>query len=155
MSAQTLFVDTSILPADVLSFYDDAFYRMVERIAGLGEAKLLEIQGIRSVYSFLNTEDVFQILSVQCAVLKEVKKFICLQADDQTYIIKPGCRSNIRYLYQLLHQKHQEHVKQITTKSRRNKQSQQTTGSDMNLSQDSVQHSPTSLVHQQDTTTSG
>ena len=78
MPTQTLSVDTSILPVSVLSFYDDQFYHLVERTAGLAEATLLEIQGIRSVYSFLNTDDVFEILSVPCAALSNVRKWIKL-----------------------------------------------------------------------------
>jgi hypothetical protein len=74
MSLKTLSVDTSVLPTHVLSFYDDIFYRMVEKIVGLAEAKLLEIQGIRGVYSFLKTEDVFGILSIPCSALKDIKK---------------------------------------------------------------------------------
>ena len=61
MATQTLSVDTSVLPVGVLSFYDVQFYDLVERIAGVAEPTLLEIQGIRSVYSFLNTDDAFEI----------------------------------------------------------------------------------------------
>ena len=124
MSFKLLSLDTSVLPSDVLTLYDDAFYRMVEVIAGSLEAKLLEAQGIRSVYSFLNTDDVFHILSIQCSALNNIKKSICLEADDNTFIVKPGCRSNVRYLYQLLFQKHEERLKRTTHKFKGNKQSQ-------------------------------
>ena len=111
MPFQILSVDTSVLPIDVLSFYDTSFYKMVEKIAGPPEAKLLEAQGIRGVYSFLNTEDVFDILSIQSSALNNIKKAICLEADDHTFTVKPGSRSNIRYLHQLLSQKHDEYLK--------------------------------------------
>lgn len=114
-------VDTSVLPADALFLYDDRFYQMVQRIAGESEAMLLEIQGIRSVYSFLNTNDVFDVLSIQCSALANLKRLTCLQADDQTFIVKPGCRSSIQYLYQLLHQKHLEHLKRNVHVPRRSK----------------------------------
>jgi hypothetical protein len=157
MSVQIVSVDTSVLPIDVLSLYDDSFYRIVEQIAGLGEAKLLEVQGIRGVYSFLNTPDVFEILSIPCAALKNIKKLVCLEADDKTYTVKPGCRSSIRYLYQLLHQKHEERLKEITSKSRRYKQpqSQQSSSTSMNLSQDPLQAASTIFNHQQCMTPSG
>ncbi|CAF1087941.1 unnamed protein product [Adineta steineri] len=155
MPSSTLVFDTSILPTDALSFYDDNFYQLVEKIAGLGEAKLLEVQGIRSVYSFFNIEDVFNILSFSCSAIKEIKKLICLEDDDKNYMVKPGCRSNIRYLYQLLYQKHEEHLKEITPKSKRNKQSQlhQSNSTTMNLSQDSSQNTSILSNHQQSTTT--
>ncbi|CAF1092484.1 unnamed protein product, partial [Adineta steineri] len=134
---------------------DDNFYQLVEKIAGPGEAKLLEVQGIRSVYSFFNIEDVFNILSFTCSAIKEIKKLICLEDEDKNYMVKPGCRSNIRYLYQLLYQKHEEHLKEITPKSKRNKQSQlhQSNSTTMNLSQDSSQDTSILSNHQQSTTT--
>lgn len=155
MPFQILSVDTSVLPTDVLSLYDDRFYQMVEIIAGPLEAKLLEIQGIRSVYSFLNTEDVFDILSIKCSALNNIKKLICLEADDQTFTVKPGSRSNIRYLHQLLSQKHDEHLKKNKYKSNGNKQSQllQNNHTSLNLSQDSSVASQTSVIQQQHTGT--
>ena len=123
MPVQNLLLDTSVLPTDALFFYDDDFYQVVGKIAGLDEAKLLKAQGVRSVYSFLNMENVFDILSISCSALNDIKKLICFQADDKSFMVKPGCRSNIRYLYQLLNQKHEEYLKQISIESKRNKQS--------------------------------
>ena len=121
MPTHTLSVDTSVLPVGVLSFYDVQFYDLVERIAGVAEATLLEIQGIRSVYSFLNTDDVFEILSVPCAALNNVRKLVCLKKIDKTFTVKPGCRSSITYLSQLLNRRHEEHMKEIGSQSKRNK----------------------------------
>ncbi|CAF1306431.1 unnamed protein product [Adineta steineri] len=155
MPSSTLVFNTSILPTDALSFYDDNFYQLVEKIAGPGEAKLLEVQGIRSVYSFFNIENVFNILSFSCSAIQEMRKLICLEDDDKNYMVKPGCRTNVRYLYQLLHQKHEEHLKGITPKSKRNKQSQshQSNSTVMNLSQDPSQDTSISSDHQQSSTT--
>ncbi len=86
---QSLSLDTSILPIDVLSFYDDNIYQIVEKIAGPAEAKLLEAQGIRSIYSFLNTDGVFDILSISYAALKEIRKLFFFEADDETFTVKP------------------------------------------------------------------
>ena len=71
MPSKMLSFDTSVLQKDVLSFHDDNFYLVAQQIAGAAEAKLLEIQGIRSVYSFLNTDDVFDILSISCSGLEQ------------------------------------------------------------------------------------
>ncbi|CAF2994095.1 unnamed protein product [Rotaria sp. Silwood2] len=139
-------LDTSILPPGALSFYDDNFYNLVKNIAGTTEAKLLEIQGIRSVYSFLHTDDIFEILTIQCSALNDIKAIVCLEADDKTFIIKPGYRGNIRYLYQLLHQKHEEYLKEISSKPKRNKpsMSQQNANNFVDNSQHSIQSSSTS-----------
>ncbi|CAF1597035.1 unnamed protein product [Adineta ricciae] len=135
-----LHFDTSILPTDVLSLCDGPFYEIVQKIAGEGEAKLLQVQGIRSVYSFLNTEDVFEILSVPCNALKAAKELVCLEANDKTFMVKPGCRSSVRYLYQLLQQKREEHLKQITKQKKTKCSYSQSTDSDsLSISQDSRQ----------------
>ncbi len=52
--------------------------------------------------------------------LKEIRKLVCFEADDKDFTVKPGCCSNILYLSQLLHQKHEEHLKEVTIKSKRN-----------------------------------
>ncbi|CAF2960733.1 unnamed protein product [Rotaria sp. Silwood2] len=157
MPFKTLLLDTSVLPNDALSFYDDAFYQMVEKIAGLTEAKLLEVQGIRSVYSFLNTEDVFDILSIPCSVLKDIKTLVYLEADDNTLIVKPGFRSSIQYLYQLLHQKHEEHMEEIAPKAKRNKQknTQKNIITSIDVHQDPLQTVSTLHTHQQSMETAG
>ncbi|CAF3360582.1 unnamed protein product [Rotaria socialis] len=124
MAIKNLLFDTTILPTEVLSFYDDKFFNMVERVAGSAEAKLLAAQGIRSLYSFLNTEDVFEILSISCSALNDIKGLVCLKADDDTYIVKLGCRASIQYLYQLLKQKHEEILKVNRMKFKQNQQSQ-------------------------------
>lgn len=132
MSQKTFSIDTSVLPVDALSFYDDKFYKMVEAVAGTAEAKLLEVQGIRSVYSFLNIQDVFEILSIPCSALTHIKRSICLQADDDTYMVKPGCRSSLTYLHQLLYKKNKEHVKELMYRAKKNKNQK------FNLSQSSA-----------------
>ena len=62
----------------------------------------------------------FYRLSVQRCV-RCYKKSICLEANDQTLLVKPGCRSNIEYLHQHLCQKREEHLKQNFRKSKRMK----------------------------------
>lgn len=162
MPFQLSSVDTSVLPDDVLSLVDNDFYQMVEFIAGPAEAKLLEVQGVRGVYSFLNTEDVFDILTLKCSTLINIKKLICFEIDDDDDVnkseVKPGCRSNIRYLYQLLSQKHDEHMKKKNKyKSSGNKQSQLTKNNDtgLNVSQDLSQASSIAKTQQQSTGISG
>ncbi len=71
--------------------------------------------------------------------------------------MKPSCRGNILYLYQLLHQKHEEHAKEIALKSKKNKQtqSQRNNATSMYLSQDSLQVGLTSSSEQQNMSTIG
>ena len=154
MPAHTLSVNTSVLPLDVLSFYDEQFYHLVEAIAGAPESSLLEVQGIRSVYSFLNTEDVFEILSVPCVALTNLRQLICLEKVDGTFTVKPGCRSSILYLSQLLRRKHEEQMKETGRHSQRNKQPQQVRSTKAvtdQISQDSMDILSSSSVQQHTT----
>ncbi|CAF4127240.1 unnamed protein product [Rotaria magnacalcarata] len=116
MAIKNLLFDTTILPTEVLSFYDDKFFNMVERVAGSAEAKLLVAQA-----------------------LNDIKRLACLKADEDTYIVKPGCRASMQYLYQLLEQKHEEILKVNRVKFKQNKQSKSPNISENN--HDSVQDS--------------
>ena len=72
MSPLMLPMDITVLPADVLSLNDGPFYELVTKLSGPMEAKFLEIQGIRSVYSLINSEDVFDILKYECKALEDI-----------------------------------------------------------------------------------
>ncbi|CAF2086107.1 unnamed protein product [Rotaria magnacalcarata] len=73
------------------------------------------------------------------ASLNDIKRLACLKADDDTYIVKPGCRASMQYLYQLLEQKHEEILKVNRVKFKQNKQSKSPNISENN--HDSVQDS--------------
>ena len=142
-------------PKDVLCLCDDVFYELVEKLAGSGEAKLLKLQGIRSVYSFWSTDDVFAILLIPCQALRDARSLVRLEADNQTFIVKRGSRSNITYLHQLVREKHEEHMKEINSKSKRNKESQSQPNSnlDNSLSQHSIQGTASPSSHPLNATT--
>ena len=129
----------------VVHAWSSCFRDGTRRVAGPGEAELLRAQGIRSVYSFLSTDDVFAILSIPCQAWRGVRKSICLEADDQSFIVKPGARSNIRYLFQLLLQRHEEQLKHFHLSSKRIKSySQSNSIANTTASQDSTQLTITS-----------
>ncbi|CAF3595534.1 unnamed protein product [Rotaria sp. Silwood2] len=93
-----------------------------------------------------------------CVKIKKCMLFWALTvADDNTFIVKPGCRSSIRYLHQLLQQKHEEHMKEITLKSKRHKQTiiHQNNTTITDLSKDPTQIVATPSVHQHSMETAG
>ncbi|CAF2756206.1 unnamed protein product [Rotaria sp. Silwood2] len=151
MPQPTWNMDLTILPGDVLSLYGEPFYELVRKLAGPGEAKLLEIQGIRSAYSLINTEDIFDILNYPCKALNEVKTSICLLLDDNRYIIKAGCKSNLRYLIQLFTLKNQEHLKTMGARLK-SKKSNDNDISNTFSTQSSAQVLPLSSLSSQQTT---
>jgi hypothetical protein len=90
MAASSFSLTTSVLPEDVFPLYDDEFYKIVKQFVGRNEAKRLKIQSIRRVYSFLYLEDAFNIFSLPCRALDDIKKNMCLFIDDKTYMVKVG-----------------------------------------------------------------
>ncbi|CAF4163035.1 unnamed protein product, partial [Rotaria sp. Silwood2] len=74
MPPTTLHMDITGLPPDVISLYDESFYELARKLAGPIEADLLELQGIRSAYSLIHTEDIFDILKYECKALDQIKK---------------------------------------------------------------------------------
>ena len=59
-------MDITVLPPDVLLLCDEPFYELVRKLAGPIEAKLLQVQGVRSAYSLMFIDDIFDILKYQC-----------------------------------------------------------------------------------------
>jgi hypothetical protein len=161
MSGSTFSVDISVLPDDVFSLYDEKFYEIVKQFAGPDEAKLLEIQGIRSVYSFLFTENLFEIFELPCRAIADIKKNMCLLLENKTYMIKQGCKSNLRYLTKLLNSKNEEHLKKVASKTKLKRQQLQpvtstttnVTSSNTSLQSSSASSMPVQLT--QTTATSG
>ncbi|CAF3072328.1 unnamed protein product, partial [Rotaria sp. Silwood2] len=153
MPPTTLNVDITILPADVLSLFDEPFYELVHKLAGPVEAKLLEVQGIRSAYSLIHTEDVFDVLKYECKALDEIKRKACLFLNDNRYIVKPGCKSNIRYFTQLLNLKNQEHLKSIGLRMKSKNKSNDTDNTSSSTPQSTAQVLPLSLPLSESTTT--
>jgi hypothetical protein len=72
MPPPTFNMDITVLPPDVLLLCDEPFYELVRKLAGPVEAKLLQVQGVRSAYSLMYIDDIFDILKYQCKELDEI-----------------------------------------------------------------------------------
>jgi hypothetical protein len=153
MPPPTINMDITVLPPDVLVLCDEPFYELVHKLAGPAEAKLLQVQGVRSAYSLLYIEDIFDVLKYQSKELNEVKKNACLRLDDDQYIVKPGCKSNLKYFTQLLRLKNQEHLKSIGVRTKSKHISNDNDNSNISILQSSAQVLPESSPISQDTTT--
>ncbi|CAF1092878.1 unnamed protein product [Didymodactylos carnosus] len=113
----TLFINTSHLPADMLTFNDNKFYDFVKNICGETEAELLEVQQIVNAQSLLLTDDVFGIMDVDCPDLIDLKKKISFTLADGSFLLKAGIRENIKYLKELFLKKN-EVMKETKLKSK-------------------------------------
>ncbi|CAF1543700.1 unnamed protein product, partial [Rotaria sordida] len=113
-----MIVDTSVLPTDALTYTDEQFFHLVRNLCGNSSVNLLEILCIRSVQSFLltDTKDIFSVINFDCDQLEDIKREICFQLQDKSYIIKPGVESSIKYLKELLLTKNNEHITRLKKK---------------------------------------
>ncbi|CAF1242240.1 unnamed protein product [Didymodactylos carnosus] len=109
----TLFINTSQLPADILTFNGNKFYDFVKNICG---AELLEVQQIANAQSLLLTDDVFGIMDVDCPDLIDLKKKISFTLADGSFLLKAGIRANIKYLKELFLKKNEEIMKETKLK---------------------------------------
>jgi hypothetical protein len=105
------YINTSLLPDDILSYTDTDFYNVAKQIVGESATELLEIQSVRSPDSFLFIPDVFAILNIKCAALNPLKESLCLKTDDDKYIVKPGIKSTMIYFRELIISKQAEVMK--------------------------------------------
>jgi hypothetical protein len=92
----------------------------------------------------MHTEDIFDVLKYESKALDEIKKNACLLLDDGRYIIKPGCKSNLRYFIQLLNVKNQEHLKTIGLRMKSKRKSNDDDNSNTSTSQSLAQVLPVS-----------
>jgi hypothetical protein len=67
------FYDTSVLPDDVFSLSNDAFFSMIQQLAGEQMVEILKIQLISSTQSLLRTNNIFEIFNINCPALSEIR----------------------------------------------------------------------------------
>ena len=102
MAGSTVFLDTSLLPANLTSLQDAEFYHFVKRIVGPVEAELLQVQQINNVNSLLMTADVFETIQIPSQDLDDIKRKLGFEKDDGSFVFKAGVKGNIDYLIELL-----------------------------------------------------
>lgn len=98
-------IDTSVLPADVMSLRDEKFFDFVNEEVGIAAASLLAVQGINSVKSLLMTPNVHHLMDLNSKDLDGFKKKYGYLQDDGTFVLQPGVKGNVDYLIDLLRQK--------------------------------------------------
>jgi hypothetical protein len=95
-------INLSMLPDDVSSYTDTAFYEFVEMYAGEIESEIFEVQCIRNVRTLLRVPDALSFFDLHCKETGDLKRRACFVADDGQYIFKAGIRFNIEQFIDLL-----------------------------------------------------
>lgn len=102
MASSKVFLDPSLLPANLITLQGDTFYDFVKQIVGSIEPELLQVQQISTVNSLLMTNDVFEIMLIPSKELDDIKNKVGFKKEDGSFIIKAGVKGNIDYLVELL-----------------------------------------------------
>ncbi|CAF4947978.1 unnamed protein product, partial [Rotaria sp. Silwood1] len=91
MSLTNIYLDTSRLPDDVLSYTDQRFYDFVESFLGKLHSRLLAQLHISSVPCFLLTENPCAIfnMDIDDEILEKLSKEICVKLKNNQFIVKP------------------------------------------------------------------
>lgn len=105
MASSKVFLDTSLLPVNLMMLQDDDFYDFIKQIVGSIEAELLQVQLINNVNALLMTKDVFEIMHIQSKELDDIKNKVGFKNEEGLFIIKAGVKGNIEYLVELLRAK--------------------------------------------------
>jgi hypothetical protein len=84
------------------SYTDEVFYNFVKDFVGVVEGEILEMQRIKNVRILLKIPDVFSFFQINNKDILKLKEKACFIADDSSYIVRPGIRSNIEQFIELL-----------------------------------------------------
>ena len=102
MATSKLFLDISLLPANLMKLQDDDFYDFVSHMLGSTEAELLRVQQINNVNSLSMTDNAFEMMHVASKELDNIKNKVAFKKEDGSFVIKAGVKANIEYLIELL-----------------------------------------------------
>ncbi|CAF1489022.1 unnamed protein product [Rotaria sp. Silwood1] len=111
-------IDTNVLPPDVLSLMDNQFYDFIRELTSSNEAEILKLQHINNVNAFLLTKNPLELLELNSSDVQDIRKRICFELENKTFVVKPGIKSNLQYLHDLFCKRMDEHVKDIKKKTK-------------------------------------
>lgn len=100
-SINKYWTDISVLPSNILSLQNYDFFKIVENLAGDIVAKLLRIQSIRNVRTFMLVPDILAVFKINSFEIEQVKSRACFRLENDGYIVKIGVELSLRYLRDL------------------------------------------------------
>ena len=108
LTAATMFpmaIDPTVLPDDIFSYENDAFYAFVRGFLGDVEAEITRVQCIEKARLLLKIPNVFSFLELNCDELLELKRQTCFIIDEVNFVVKSGIEFNIEYFVELVRSK--------------------------------------------------
>ena len=109
-------VSLAVLPKDVITLKDDQFYDLVEHLSSNDVSRILRIQCINSVNTFLLCKNILQSILLPTSAFDDLREDVCLRLDhnnNNTHVIHVGIIGQIEYLTELFRKKHFEEAKTI------------------------------------------
>ena len=107
--------EISTLLDDLWSYSDDIFYNFVKKFVGRIEGEILEIQCIKNVRILLQVPDIFAFFQINCKETYDLKKKACFVADDMSFMVREGIKSNIEQFIDLLKRHYESRLINIDT----------------------------------------
>ena len=98
-------IDPTVLPNDIFSYENDAFYDFVRVFLGEVEAEIMRVQCIKHARLLLQIPNVFSFLELECDELLDLKRQTCFIIDKVSFVVKSGIRFNIEYFIGLIRSK--------------------------------------------------
>jgi hypothetical protein len=111
-STNNCWIDTSVLPSDILSLQGYDFFKVVERLTSETVVDLIRIQAIRNVRVFMLVPDITAVLKIDSVELDLIKSQVCFRLKNNNYIVKAGIEASLRYLRELFAKKINEYYQQ-------------------------------------------
>lgn len=110
--------DLRLLPNDIFTRVDEAFFSIVRKFVDGAVAEILKIQLINSGRKLLNTSDVFAFFQIESEETDDIKSKCCFKSKTGQYIVKPGVRTDLLYLVDLFKRKLEEERELLTKENR-------------------------------------
>ncbi|CAF1063238.1 unnamed protein product [Rotaria magnacalcarata] len=125
-------INTSTLPPNIFELQHNEFYDFVERHCGHIQAKILQLQHISDVSTFIECGDPTEIFKYHGEKLNELKHLACLITNDGTCIVFPGIIASFKTLKKRFLKKHEDDAKKAKQTKQNFDSSTQLTTSNVN-----------------------
>jgi len=102
------------LPQDALTFKDDLFYTLVEKLTSSDVSRILKSQRINSINTFLLCKNILASILLPTSAFDTIRRDVCVKLDQNNnnyHVVQIGIVGQFEYLTELFRKKHVEQAK--------------------------------------------
>ena len=111
--------DLNNLPDEVLFYSNEDFFLFVEKCLGSDGSELVKILGIKNTRALIHIPNIMAIIDLDCDEINNIKKRICFDTKNKSFVIKPGIKYAVQDFIDSLRKKNADYTK----RAKRTKQS--------------------------------